>query len=158
MSHLKGAKIKHYRTLISKTKLEREQLKEEYKILQSKIDKNANHLKKFHEEMQKLSQDLDTVVLSEHALIRYLQRVYKLDLEKIEQEIITPELINSVAEFGNGTYTSDGAYSVKVVDGVIVTILDNDSTHKKSTMKKKPSVTPTIEQELEALYEEKNVL
>ncbi|SFV64261.1 hypothetical protein MNB_SM-4-1677 [hydrothermal vent metagenome] len=61
--------------------------------------------------------------MSEHAIVRYLQRVYKLDLEDIVNEIASPQLFTQVKEFGNGVYSCEESFRAKVVDGVIVTIL-----------------------------------
>jgi len=48
----------------------------------------------------------------------------KLDLDKIQSEILTPTLLSKVEEFGNGTYRSKDEYGVRVVDGVVVTVLE----------------------------------
>ncbi|MDQ7067972.1 MAG: hypothetical protein Q9M40_08360 [Sulfurimonas sp.] len=108
MQHLNGAKIKNLQVLIKKKELEKESIEKEFNTLQSKRDRCNNQLKKYQEEISKLKDSIDTVVISEHAIIRYLQRVYELDLEKIEKEILTPELQLKIVEFGNGTYEYDG--------------------------------------------------
>ncbi|WP_457748233.1 hypothetical protein [Sulfurimonas sp.] len=124
MNHLNGTKIKHFQTLLAKLSLEQDRYKEEYRVLQSKMDK-ANNLKKHYEsQLSALKNAQGTLIVSEHATLRYLERVYKLDLEKIQAEIIQPKLLQEVAEFGNGVYRSEDNYRVKVVDGVVVTILE----------------------------------
>jgi len=138
MKQLSGAKMKHYTTLISKAKFEREQLSQEYRTLQSKMDKANNLIEKYENELAKLTSTQSTLVVSEHALLRYLERVYKLDLLKIEAEIASSDLLSKVSKLGNGTYSSGEGYSAKVVDGVVVTILDEANQH--TTPKKKKSV------------------
>jgi len=122
MQHLAGAKIKNLQVLITKKELEQEQLNREFKELQSKKDKLKHQLQKYNDEIKKLTSPQGRFIVSEHALLRYLQRVYELDLSKIEKEILTPETQEKIAELGNGTYPGEG-FSIKVVDGVVVTII-----------------------------------
>jgi len=124
MKHLTGAKIKQYQTLLAKVKLEQEQYKEEYRALQSKIDKANNLKKRYESALVNIRTSQEGLIVSEHAQLRYLERVYKLDLDKIQSEILTPTLLSKVEEFGNGTYRSKDEYGVRVVDGVVVTVLE----------------------------------
>jgi len=158
MKQLTGAKIKHYNTLISKAKLEREQVSQEHRALQSKMDKTNNLLKRYEEVLVEVTASSTTLIESEHALLRYLQRVYKLDLSKIEAEISPKELFLKVQELGNGTYCCEGGFSAKVVDGVIVTILDDAKYHKgpkkKSIRDRSTLVKPKAKRALQEYYEE----
>ncbi|MDF1879051.1 hypothetical protein JHD46_05280 [Sulfurimonas sp. SAG-AH-194-C20] len=163
MKQLSGAKIKHYNTLISKAKLEREQLSQEYRTLQSKMDKTNNLLKRYEEALVEVSASSTTLIVSEHALLRYLERVYKLDLSKIEIEIASKELFIKVQELGNGTYSCEGDFSAKVVDGVIVTVLDSKKNHTTKRKKKsvrdrsttaKPKSRSPLQRDLQEYYEE----
>ncbi len=119
--------------MISKAKLERTHLSEEYSTLQSKMDKGYNTIKKYEDELAKHTVLGDSLAVSEHAMLRYLERVYKLDLLKIEQEIASPSFYEKIQTLGSETYTYDEDYSAKVVDGVIVTILPRKVLQKKAT-------------------------
>jgi len=123
MEHLAGAKIKHLQTIIKKAKLEKEQLAKENKLLKNKIDKNNSLIKKHQQELDELIASSGTLLVSEHAILRYLQRTYKLDLSKIEKEIMTPKLLQQVKDLGNGTY-HNGDIRIKVIDNIVVTILE----------------------------------
>jgi len=123
MQHLGGAKIKNLQVLITKKELEQERLKDEFNALQSRRDKLSNQIKKYKEEIESLKSSTDSIIVSEHAILRYLQRVYELDIAKIEAEIVSPKLYSQVKEYGSGTYHSDG-FSIKVVDGVVVTVIE----------------------------------
>ena len=124
MQHLTGTKIKNLQVLLTKKELEKEELNREFNAIQSRRDKLNNQIQKYKNEIKQLSTSSDSLIVSEHAIIRYLQRVYALDLEKITQEIVLPSLSKKIKELGSGTYRCDG-YAVKVVDGVVVTVLDN---------------------------------
>ena len=132
MKNLKATKMKHLQTMISKSRLNCTQLKEESRVLQSKLDKEKNLLKKYEAEMSQLTRLDDSLIVSEHAIVRYLQRIYKLDLEDIINEIASPQLFTQVKEFGNGVYSCEESFRAKVVDGVVVTILPlTNTTHNK---------------------------
>ena len=156
MKHLGGAKIKQYQTLISKAKLDKEQLTEEYRALQSKMDKANSLIKRYQGELDKVVSKSNSLIVSEHAMLRYLERVYKLDLLKIEQEIASKNLYVQVEALGNGTYSCDESYSAKVVDGVVVTILDNKNKQTSRSKKTKSflKTNESSERDIEAYYEE----
>lgn len=62
--------------------------------------------------------------ITEHALLRYLERVKGMDLAALEQEIITEKIRGLVAELGgSGQYPSGEGYAVVMKDFQIVTII-----------------------------------
>lgn len=121
-NHLKGSQIKSIQVLISKINFEIDNIKAQQKVLQSSMDKQRAQLKKYQEELLSLQMDSKEIIISEHAILRYLERVYKLDITKLYKEIVTPKVQEQIKEFGNGTYSVE-AFSIKVVDNVVVTIL-----------------------------------
>lgn len=122
-NHLKGSQIKSIQVLISKTNIEIDNIKAQQTLLQSSMDKQLAQLKKYQEELLSLQMDSKEIIISEHAILRYLERVYKLDVTKLYKEIVTPKVQEQIKEFGNGTYSVE-AFSIKVVDNVVVTILN----------------------------------
>jgi hypothetical protein len=61
--------------------------------------------------------------VTEHAIIRYLERVKGLDIEEIEKEILTDSLKDMVTNLGNtGTFPGNG-FRILMKDGTITTIL-----------------------------------
>lgn len=74
-------------------------------------------------EISKLSQPKEkSARVTEHAILRYLERVKGLNLEEIESEILCEKVLSLVERLGgNGTYPADG-FSVVMKDRVIVTI------------------------------------
>jgi hypothetical protein len=63
--------------------------------------------------------------VSDHAVVRYLQRVYELDFEALKREILTPEIAGQIAA-GAITVTVRG-FKAPVENGVIKTILPRDA-------------------------------
>lgn len=62
-------------------------------------------------------------VISEHALVRYMERVLGLDMEAIRETILTPEQKLMIRELRTLKLPLGGGVTAKVVDGVVVTIL-----------------------------------
>lgn len=137
MKNLLGTKIKNQQVLITKIELEKNNLNAQKKTLQNEISIKEKQLKKHKEELEKLQLHSGTFIVSEHAIIRYLQRVYKLDLEKLENEILTTELKDKIKTYGSGSYNLD-EFGIKVVDNVVVTIFDKISDEKQAH-KKRPA-------------------
>ena len=123
MKTSQASMLKNKLTLIAKLKLEREKMLQELKELQRSVAHKETQIKKHEEELLKMQENSKSLIVSEHALLRYLERVYKLDLAKLENEIVPKELQRQIGEYGNGTYKTEN-FSIKVVENVIVTVMD----------------------------------
>lgn len=119
-------------------------LKKKISILNKKLEVADNHIEgkkeayeksiRFKENIQKqiyeAQQELektsksDELIVSDHSLIRYLERVKGLDIEALRQEIVTDELKALYKQLGDGKYPiqQEGGRAV-VKDGVIVSIV-----------------------------------
>lgn len=62
------------------------------------------------------------LVVTEHAIVRYLQRVYGLDLEKICAEIAPPDVQAMAKNLGDGKYPIGKGARVRVVDNKVLTV------------------------------------
>ena len=72
----------------------------------------------------------DDVTISDHAVLRYLERVVGFDITQIKSEILTAEAAMAIKQLGDGKYPVDlngNQYRAIVHDNVVVTItLFND--------------------------------
>lgn len=59
--------------------------------------------------------------VSDHAIVRYLERVYGLDLDAVRREIMTPERETMIRMGAKRIVTDDHVYIID--NGVIVTVL-----------------------------------
>ena len=123
MKHLDGAKIKNLQVMITKIKLEIDDLKTQQRSIGESMNKKLSMMQKYEEELQTIKERAKDLILSEHAILRYLERVYKLDTNKLYEEIVTQELKHNYARLGNGSYSVQDCM-VKIVDNVIVTVLE----------------------------------
>ena len=60
-------------------------------------------------------------IVSEHALLRYIERVIGIDMDELRQKILTEEVKNFSRIFGDGTFPAEG-FKVVVKDKKVVTI------------------------------------
>lgn len=89
--------------------------------------KQASKLKK---EMGQIKQQIDhlkqkkdgNIIVSEHAMLRYIERVLGIDLDDLQKKILDENDAKVVGAMGNGTFPRDG-FSIKVKDGTVVTVL-----------------------------------
>ncbi|HEX9952799.1 MAG TPA: hypothetical protein VGB53_13585, partial [Rubricoccaceae bacterium] len=64
------------------------------------------------------------VRISDHAVVQYLERVYRLDLSAVYAEILPPGAADVAARLGDGDYpveTVIGTHMATVRDGTVVT-------------------------------------
>lgn len=60
--------------------------------------------------------------VSDHAVVRYLERVKGMDIASIRKEIL-PDNVKQATIMGNGYYPVNGTHKVRVKDGVVITVL-----------------------------------
>jgi hypothetical protein len=69
-----------------------------------------------------LQRDRSNPVVSEHSMLRYLERVHGIDLVKVEQAILTTAIREAVAVCGNGKFPSGTGFRAVVQDNTVVTV------------------------------------
>jgi hypothetical protein len=60
--------------------------------------------------------------VSDHAVVRYLERVYGIDMDVIRAEIVTP-VVQLAEGFGCGTVVGRHGCRVMIRDGVVTTVV-----------------------------------
>ena len=100
-------------------------LKEQKKLVEKEISVLEDSLKSLEQKIEKI-QNSDLIV-SEHAIIRYIERVIGINIEEIVEKIAT-EKVKKMAECcGNGLYPSEnGEFKLKINNNVVVTIVNNE--------------------------------
>lgn len=64
-----------------------------------------------------------TVVVSEHAIVRYMERVHGIDLDQIKNEIVGRD--HKTLKLPSGQYKTNG-HKFRVKNGVVVTVITDD--------------------------------
>lgn len=61
--------------------------------------------------------------ISDHAIVRYVERVIGVERSEIEAWLLTPEVVALARKLGDGCYTVEGSHKVVVEDGTVTTVL-----------------------------------
>ena len=112
--------LKQLTTQLQKATAEAEAIKIEiagqHKELSLKLEKIAE----LKTAIAKIQQE-KKVAVSEHAILRYLERVKGLDIAKIKSEILTPEIMGYAEKLGDGEYQNNG-FTLIIKNYTVVTI------------------------------------
>lgn len=114
--------LKRLQSLLNQLQLEYKALQESQSRLKMEIETKCRQIQEVEGKIQTLKGSHETIIISEHAIIRYLERVYGLDLEKIRQEILPPPIAIQAKTIGNGRYGVMG-HTVLIKDNVAITVL-----------------------------------
>lgn len=95
----------------------------------SEVRKDKTRIFKLENDLVKEEKDLQRKInlasqkptITEHAILRYLERIKGIDLEEIKQEILTEKVSKMIDSLESGTYHVNG-YSIKVINKSIVTV------------------------------------
>lgn len=127
MSEMNTHTLKQFQTQLKKLESELESVQLEMKVKQKEFElkrKVINDLKTRIEQM-KIKSD---VIISEHALLRYFERVLGYNLEDIKSNLISSKTRDLILMLGNnGEYPNEDSYGNKfkiiLKNNVITTIL-----------------------------------
>ena len=114
--------LKSLQVQLRKTK---EELQEK-RFIKKENDEKINQLKK---RVESINLDINSlseveVVVSEHALLRYFERVMGYNLDEIKDKILNDEIKEQMELLGkNGTFPNKEGFKLKVKKGVVVTII-----------------------------------
>jgi len=114
-------KLKTINTALRISYEHRDRLRTNIKDEQRRLTICNTEIKAREKEKTKLVNDKG-IIVSEHAILRYLERVGKLDIESVQKQILTKEVENQIGILnGNGKISIDG-YTIVIKNSVITTI------------------------------------
>ena len=115
--------LKRLQTLLVKQKSDIEIIEKEKVILEERLDIAKKSLEKINKEISTIKKN-SKLILSEHAMLRYLERSIKINLKDIEAEIITDNLRTQYKVLGNGKYPIGNGCKAVIRDNVVLTIVE----------------------------------
>jgi hypothetical protein len=117
---------------MSSTELEAEvgRLGKEVTRLECELGEVRGHFQAYSAELAKRRRPAPEPRLSDHALLRYLERVKGVDVEGARREIMTPGIIAAVKAMATSVLVNGAKFLVR--EGTIVTIME---VEKKPRMK-----------------------
>jgi len=93
-----------------------------YQIKQ--LEKQRDDSKKKKEQLAQRLKPKELIV-SEHAILRYMERIEGVNIERVRKILLDPQIVNCHKKLGNnGEYPStDSRFSVKIKNNVITTVI-----------------------------------
>ncbi len=118
-------KLKQLRTRNSKVSLEIGELKRDKEKAEAALTSARAEATKIKKSIHDLTQKKDPIV-TEHAILRYLERIEGIDLEEVKKKILTDKVKGFIEQLPNGVFPVVGLknFKIKVKNRVVITILD----------------------------------
>lgn len=114
--------IKQLQTQLDNIITDYSSLKIEISNKQKELSNKQNLINSLRDKIKNLK-NTKTIRVSEHAMLRYFERVKGFNISEIQEEIITKELVNMVETLGgNGVYPVND-FKLKMKDFTIITIV-----------------------------------
>jgi chromosome segregation ATPase len=93
----------------------------------SNLDKRTTAINKEVEEINAAlaTQEPEIPTITDHALIRFIERRYSLDIEAIKQEILPsdPNVMRAMKTLGKGTFPVNDSHRIVLKGNTIVSVL-----------------------------------
>ena len=101
--------------------------KAKVKDLQGQVTEHDRAISKARSEIEKIERSRakktsDKVVVTEHAMLRYIERVLGIDLGDLENRILPESSVKSIASLGDGEFPV-GDHRIRVKNGHVVTVI-----------------------------------
>lgn len=113
--------LKKLQSLLIKQKSEIDLIRRERQLINERLSLAERNLRNTEEELKKLKTG-NKIIVSEHAVLRYLERTMELDLKAVENEILTEETVKQYRILGNGKYPVSNGCKAVIKDNVVLTI------------------------------------
>lgn len=113
--------LKKLQSLLIKQKSEIDLIKRERQLINERLSVAERNLRNTEEELKKLKTE-NKIIVSEHAVLRYLERTMELDLKAVENEILSEEVVSQYKTLGNGKYPVSNGCKAVIKDNVVLTI------------------------------------
>lgn len=117
----KTQELKQLQTRLAKANVDWRAAREETKAAQKKESQIYNQIVDIENKIQLLLEEAKDPIITEHALLRYFERVKGFDLEAIRSEILNEKTTELIKEFKSGKFPVNG-YRVVVKKGTVTTI------------------------------------
>jgi len=101
----------------------------EKRRIEDSIAASNRRIEEIEKQIRGVPEKRNSVVISEHAILRYIERVIGLKPEEIASKILSDKEREAVASMGDGTYPVQETHKVKVKNGVVVTVLPIDGNY-----------------------------
>lgn len=113
--------------LLKQLESQKIKLEEELKVVNAEADRILKHQKDLRSDLNTIIRKINNllssdVVLTEHALLRYLERIQGVDLAEIKNNILDDTTKDQIKVLGSGRFPKDG-YTLIVKNNTIISIV-----------------------------------
>lgn len=109
-------------------------LKSEKYQIKNKTQSVIDQLKNTENKIEELRLSQTEIIISDHAIVRYLERVEGIDMEDVKKKIATEKVTELINKLGNGIFPVNDVFKITVNKKVITTVLLNG---QKTSLSKK---------------------
>ncbi len=121
---MSGHDLKSLQVRQSKLDAELRQLRNEIGRLSKKENELKLSMVTVRKQIDRITSTQPTI--SEHALLRYVERVLEIDLKELREKILSPKVVDIIKTVGSGRVPIDERFEVIVKNNVVVTIHDRE--------------------------------
>lgn len=100
-------------------------LKGQREEINKRIEKEESQLKNIKNQLETIRKRDGGIVITEHAILRYLERVKGINLETAKEEILSPKAREIALTLNNGKIPS-GNHKVILKNNRVVSVVPND--------------------------------
>ena len=118
-----ASQLKQLQVRKDKMKTEIEGLQTDKKELNKSINERENKLGAINSQIKDLQTQSAEIIVTEHALLRYFERILGFDLEEIKQQIITPKIEGQIRALKSCKLPFEGHFLI-VKGSSIVSIVE----------------------------------
>lgn len=111
------------------------ELKSQKSMIKSKSQSVIDKLKDVEKNIEELRLSQTEIIVSDHAVVRYLERVMGMSIDSIKKKIVTEKVNELINKLGNGVFPVDDVFKITVNNKVVTTVLLNN---QKTSLSKKP--------------------
>lgn len=123
MSAESSQQLKQLQTRETKLVVATEDAYLELKRAEKKYDSVSSELVSVRAQIRALKKSMRDPIVTEHALLRYLERSSGLDVDAVKKKILPPDVVGQIQALGNGKYPIGDGLRVVVKDGSVVSVV-----------------------------------
>lgn len=112
--------LKTYYTNLSNLNKDLDQLKRESSTVNSKIVKKKREIASIENKINKMH--TGKVIISEHAIIRYLERIEGINMEAVKDKMVNSRTRDAINVLTSGTFPIQGG-RLEVKNNIVITVI-----------------------------------
>ncbi len=115
--------LKELQSLLNNAQAEKKAIEEKIKELETAKASLSTTISNLNESIKYYTNRQKDLIVSEHAILRYLLRVQGLDIAQVARDLVPDRIKEQIKMLGNGTYPiPEKGFKIVVKENVIVTI------------------------------------